>query len=320
MGVTARVTASRPSSPRRLRVRVEGTVQGVGFRPYVYRLADELALAGYVLNDAHGVLLEIEGPDAELRRFLDRLAAEPPPLARLDRVAVVDRPVTGERAFTIRISSRDEPADAPVTTDSAPCEDCLREMVDPSDRRFRYPFINCTNCGPRFTIVRGVPYDRPLTTMNGFSMCTACRAEYGDPRDRRFHAQPNACPSCGPRLSLLDAAGDPTDLAGAGDVVTAAVSALRDGMILAIKGIGGYHLACRADDEAVVGRLRARKHREHKPLALMAADVHAAQQLAELDCPGRELLRQPRGRSSWFPAVLTRPSLTPSLRAPANSA
>ncbi|MBV9804635.1 MAG: carbamoyltransferase HypF, partial [Solirubrobacterales bacterium] len=199
-------------------MRVTGTVQGVGFRPYVYRLAGELSLGGYVLNDAHGVLIEVEGSATDVDRFLMRLPSEAPPLAALERVAVDDREPCGEASFAIRESIGGSVPDAPVTPDTATCGDCLRELFDPADRRFRYPFINCTNCGPRFTIVRGVPYDRPLTTMAPFTMCAECRAEYEDPADRRFHAQPNACPLCGPSLSLLGAdaqvlAGDPLESA-----------------------------------------------------------------------------------------------------------
>jgi hydrogenase maturation protein HypF len=262
---------------RRARVRVSGTVQGVGFRPYVYRLAGELSLGGFVLNDAHGVLIEVEGSSTVVDRFLARLPSEAPPLAVVERVVVEERAARGESAFAIRPSAGGDVPDAPVTPDTATCEDCLRELFDPTDRRFRYPFINCTNCGPRFTIVRGVPYDRALTTMAGFAMCPECRAEYEDPTDRRFHAQPNACPSCGPSLRMLDAA----------------VAAIRDGAIAAVKGIGGYHLACRADDERAVSALRARKHREDKPFALMAPSLTVAQSLIELDDAGRELITGP---------------------------
>ncbi|MGH2895593.1 MAG: Sua5/YciO/YrdC/YwlC family protein, partial [Solirubrobacteraceae bacterium] len=273
----------------RVRVRVRGTVQGVGFRPYVYRLAGELGLAGFVLNDAHGVVAEVEGGEAAVEAFLARLGPEAPPLAVVEEVVREERPVSGEAAFAIRDSPRGEVPDAPVTPDTAVCADCLRELRDSADRRFRYPFINCTNCGPRFTIVRGVPYDRPLTTMAGFAMCAACLVEYQDPADRRFHAQPNACPVCGPRVSLVSARG-----AGATgserDPVAAAAVALRAGAILAVKGIGGYHLACRADNEAAVAALRARKHREDKPFALMVADVADAGRLVELGGPERALL------------------------------
>jgi hydrogenase maturation protein HypF len=262
-------------SRRRARARVEGTVQGVGFRPFVYRLAGELDLAGWVLNDERGVLLEVEGAAESVEGFLRRLPGEAPPLAAVERVTFEDLAPTGERGFAIVASSRGGEADAPVSPDSATCEDCLRELLDPGDRRYRYPFVNCTNCGPRFTIVRGVPYDRPLTTMAGFSMCPACRAEYEDPADRRFHAQPNACPECGPALSVP---------------LSAAVDALRAGRIVAVKGLGGYHLACRCDSEDAVSALRSRKHREDKPFALMAPDLAAARELVELTPPEEELL------------------------------
>jgi hydrogenase maturation protein HypF len=271
---------------RRTWLRVHGTVQGVGFRPYVYRLAGELGLGGFVFNDAHGVVAEVEGADAAVDAFLSRLGPEAPPLAVVEDVVCEERAVRGEEGFTIRPSPHGEVPDAAVTPDITVCADCLRELRDPAGRRFRYPFINCTNCGPRFTIVRGVPYDRPLTTMVGFAMCAACRAEYEDPRDRRFHAQPNACPDCGPSLALLGEAGVPR----AGAALAGAVGALRRGQILAIKGVGGYHLACRADDERAVATLRARKHREEKPFALMAPSIAAAESLVCLDPAARELL------------------------------
>ena len=255
-------------------MRVDGTVQGVGFRPYVFRLAQEAEVSGWVLNDEHGVLLEVEGHERAVAGFLDRLPAEAPPLASVERVESRDVAATGDSGFRIVASERGRPPAAPVSPDAATCEDCLRELFDPADRRHRYPFVNCTNCGPRFTIVRGVPYDRPATTMAGFEMCARCRAEYEDPSDRRFHAQPNACPDCGPRARLTDSDGRDVGLAGAIDAVAAAAAALTAGSILAVKGLGGYHLACRADDEGAASALRARKHREDKPFALMAADVH----------------------------------------------
>ena len=261
----------------RVRARVEGTVQGVGFRPYVYRLASELGCSGHVLNDARGVVVEVEADTKSVERFLARLPAEAPPLARIERVAAEPVPVTGETGFAIRASPPGGEPSAAVTADTATCAECLEELFDPADRRHRYPFVNCTNCGPRFTIVRGVPYDRPLTTMSDFTMCPACVAEYEDPLDRRFHAQPNACPECGPRARLVG-----SDAEDAEDAVAAGASALGDGAILAVKGVGGYHLACRADDEAAVAALRARKHREDKPFALMAPTVVAARALVAL--------------------------------------
>jgi hydrogenase maturation protein HypF len=298
----------------RISARVEGTVQGVGFRPFVYRLARELGLDGFVLNDASGVLLEVEGDERAVETFLARLGGEPPPLAVLERVSVREREPTGERGFAIRESPRGESANAPITPDTATCADCLREMFDPADRRFRYPFINCTDCGPRFTIVRGVPYDRPLTTMSAFAMCELCQTEYEDPVDRRFHAQPNACPSCGPSVTLLDRAGRPAPVGDCTDAVQAAARALRDGKIVAVKGIGGYHLAARADDERVVAALRARKHREDKPFALMVADVGAARELVELGPEEETLLRsaqRPIVVASRRPAADVAPSVAP---------
>jgi hydrogenase maturation protein HypF len=271
---------------RRARVRVTGSVQGVGFRPYVYRLAGELSLGGFVLNDAHGVLIEIEGDATAVDRFVARLPCEAPPLAVVEQVLAEERVPCGEGSFAIRESVAGSVPDAPVTPDTATCEDCLRELFDPADRRFRYPFINCTNCGPRFTIVRGVPYDRPLTTMAGFTMCADCRAEYDDPADRRFHAQPNACAACGPSLRLLSSDGAYIP----GDPLPAIAAVLRAGAIVAIKGIGGYHLACLAADEHAVAALRARKHREDKPFALMAPSVAVAEALVSLSPVSLQLL------------------------------
>ena len=261
---------------RRIRARVEGTVQGVGFRPFVYRLASELDLSGFVLNDERGVLLEVEGRESAVDGFLRRLGEEAPPLAAIEAVRPQDVAPAGERGFRILASPRGGEPAALVSPDTATCEDCLAELFDPSDRRYRYPFVNCTNCGPRFTIVRGVPYDRPLTTMAEFELCPRCAAEYEDPADRRFHAQPNACPECGPTLRLLpgDDYGD--------EALRGAVAALRDGRIVAVKGIGGYHLACLAGSEPAVAALRARKHREDKPFAVMVRDVAAARELVAL--------------------------------------
>ena len=275
-------------SLRRVRVRVDGTVQGVGYRPFVYRVADELQVTGWVLNDERGVLVEAEGRPDVVDAFVARLREDAPPLAEVRGVDAEDVPVLGEPGFRIVASERGGAATAPVTPDSATCEDCLAELADPEDRRYRYPFLNCTNCGPRFTIVRGIPYDRPTTTMAGFVMCDACQAEYDDPLDRRFHAQPNACPVCGPQVRLLERDGTPVD---GDDPVRAAVRDLLDGKILAIKGLGGYHLACRADDETAVATLRSRKHREDRPFALLVADVDMARTLMEVGDAAAGLLR-----------------------------
>ncbi|MDX6597216.1 MAG: hydrogenase maturation protein HypF [Gaiellales bacterium] len=269
-------------SAARVRARVQGVVQGVGFRPFVYRLAREEQLGGFVLNDERGVVLEVDGSSDHVLSFLARLARESPPLAVVERDDCNPLVSTGEREFRIVESVRSGEADALVAPDAATCDDCLAELRDPRDRRFRYPFVNCTNCGPRFTIVRGVPYDRPATTMAGFAMCAACQAEYDDPGDRRFHAQPNACSACGPRARLLDRDGEPLHLPDSGDAIRAAAHLLAGGAVLAIKGIGGYHLACAAADEHAVRELRARKRREDRPFALMARDLAAAGALAEL--------------------------------------
>ncbi|MEA2314556.1 MAG: hydrogenase maturation protein HypF [Solirubrobacteraceae bacterium] len=275
------------SRPVRTRVRVEGTVQGVGFRPFVHRLAGELGLLGWVRNDERGVEVEVEGREQDVAAFLERLGEDAPPLARVERVSYEPRALERAGEFRILPSACAGEPDAPVTPDAAVCGECLGELLDPRDRRFRYPFINCTNCGPRFTIVQGVPYDRARTTMARFEMCAECAAEYRDPRNRRFHAQPNACPRCGPRARLIGAA------RAAIDAPAAAAELLADGAIVAVKGLGGYHLACRADDEAAVGRLRVRKHREDRPFALMVTDVAAALELVEIEDLEAALLTDP---------------------------
>jgi hydrogenase maturation protein HypF len=282
------VSTQSEGSLQRVRARVDGTVQGVGYRPFVYRLADELGIAGWVLNDERGVLVEAEGAPDAVEAFVARLSADAPPLAEVRGVEFETVPVLGEPGFEIVSSVHGGAATAPVTPDSATCADCLAELADPGDRRYRYPFLNCTNCGPRFTIVEGIPYDRPLTTMSGFAMCEACQAEYEDPLDRRFHAQPNACPVCGPQVRLLERDGTPVE--GDDDPLQAAAQDLLDGRILAVKGLGGYHLACRADREESVAALRGRKRREDRPFALLVADVAAARGLVELDAAEEALL------------------------------
>ena len=283
------MAAPEISSRRRVELRVRGVVQGVGFRPFVYRLAREHDLGGWVLNDSQGVLIEAEGDPGEVERFRARLAAEAPPLASVESVAASELEPSGEAEFSVASSHAASAPDALVSADAATCAECLAELLDPGDRRHRYPFVNCTNCGPRFTIVRDVPYDRPATTMAGFRMCDLCQAEYDDPADRRFHAQPNACPACGPELRLLVAA-EGSELERGEAALTRSVGALSEGAIVAVKGLGGYHLACRADDEEAVCRLRARKHREDRPFALMVADLDAARGLIELTPAEGELL------------------------------
>jgi hydrogenase maturation protein HypF len=245
---------------------VQGVVQGVGFRPHVHRLATRHGLAGTVLNDGGGVVIEVEGDIAALEAFADALVAEAPSLARISAVDAEPAPLTGATGFHI-VESVPTGATALIPPDVATCTDCLRELFDPADRRYRYPFVNCTACGPRFTIVTGVPYDRPLTTMAGFPLCEACRAEYEDPGDRRFHAEPIACPDCGPRLTVP---------------LEDAVAVLRGGGIVAVKGLGGYHLACDATNAEAVARLRLRKQREEKPFALMLANAASIAPYAEV--------------------------------------
>jgi hydrogenase maturation protein HypF len=281
---------ARTTGRTRVKARVTGVVQGVGFRPYAFRLAHELRLGGWVLNDERGVELEVEGEGTRVDEFFARLPAEAPPLASVESIVSETVAPAGERSFRIVASEhRGEPV-ALVSPDTATCDACLAELLDPADRRYRYPFINCTDCGPRFTIVRGVPYDRPLTTMAEFEMCDRCRAEYEDPHDRRFHAQPNACPECGPQVRLCDRSGTDPGVGRHADAVAAAAATLDAGRVLAVKGLGGYHLACRADHEGAVRALRSRKHREDKPFALMCADLAAARELVELIAADEELL------------------------------
>jgi len=282
--------------PERRRLRARGVVQGVGFRPFVHTVALRHELAGFVLNDGDGVLIEVEGPAADLDGFEDDLRARAPAQARLDALLVEALPASGDRGFAIRTSDLSAGA-ALLPPDLATCDDCLRELFDRADRRYRYPFLNCTQCGPRLTIVESLPYDRERTTMAAFPMCDACRREYEDPRDRRFHAEPTACPVCGPQLSMP---------------LEDAVGLLDDGAIVAVKGLGGWHLACDATSEAAVARLRARKHRDEKPFAVLTDDPGA---LAFVDADERALLE-----SSARPIVLLRrrDALAPSV-APGSS-
>ncbi|MEV7567360.1 carbamoyltransferase HypF [Streptomyces tanashiensis] len=304
------MTTARPApapasatAPRRSRVVVRGVVQGVGFRPFVYALATGLRLSGHVTNTADGVVAEVEGDPADVASFCARLAPDAPPLARVESVESAEVTARGGSGFTIVPSRQGGAVRTLVPPDTATCDDCLAELADPADRRHLHPFITCTHCGPRFTIVTGLPYDRVHTTMAGFPLCADCAREYADPADRRFHAQPVACPRCGPRLRLVTAPGDPassgTDPAperdrtapdpGA-DPIAAARGMLASGAILAVKGLGGYHLACDATNADAVAELRRRKARGDKPFAMMAADLADIEPLAHLDPLERELL------------------------------
>jgi hydrogenase maturation protein HypF len=270
------------------RIEIRGTVQGVGFRPWIWRLARENGIAGSVSNDSMGVTIDAFGSSRALDDFLSRIEADPPPAADIRNVAWHAIPAQTPEEFVIRESRQDGELAVSIPPDLAVCEDCLTEIFQPENRRYRYPFTNCTNCGPRFTIAQEVPYDRPATTMAPFPMCRACQGEYDDPANRRFHAQPNACPVCGPQLMALSAAGAPIDWP---DPIRGAARALADGMIVAIKGLGGFHLACDATSPLSVSRLRERKRREARPLAVMVRGLAEARALAEIGPEAEELLR-----------------------------
>jgi hydrogenase maturation protein HypF len=287
----------------RRQIEVSGIVQGVGFRPYVYRLATGRRLRGTIRNTSAGVTIEIQGPAETVQDFVDRLPAEAPPLARITGLAVRDVPCNGDRDFCIVHSHEGEEVRTLISPDVAICPDCLRELFDRNDRRYRYPFINCTNCGPRFTIIRDIPYDRPSTSMAMFPMCPACLAEYENPLDRRFHAQPNACWECGPRVELWDKSGRRIECR---DPIVEAVSGLHAGLVVAVKGLGGFHLAADATNAAAVALLRQRKRRVEKPFAVMVPDLQAAQEICELDGAARAVLQ-----SIQRPIVLLRKALLP---------
>jgi hydrogenase maturation protein HypF len=270
---------------------IRGIVQGVGFRPFVYNLALRLRLAGFVKNQTGTVLIEVEGAASDLDRFLAEISGHPPPLAQIEHLAWEQRSPRGEQQFRIDASESDPSSPVFISSDVATCAECLAEILDPADRRYRYPFLNCTNCGPRLTIITGAPYDRQRTTMAAFPMCAACRAEYEDPTHRRFHAQPTACPVCGPRLQAVSATGEPLAVA---DPLAWFAEALRAGKLGALKGLGGYHLACDARNAAAVRELRRRKHRDEKPFAVMVADVETAAELCAVEPAERDLLLSPR--------------------------
>ena len=271
---------------------ITGAVQGVGFRPFVYRLAHELSVGGFVRNDARGVFLRITGPAATLDTFMQRVQSDPRPPARVDGLTVLSRCSESlQEPFQILSSDPLGQPEAVIMADLATCPDCLREINDPANRRHRYPFTNCTHCGPRFSIIQGIPYDRAQTTMRGFTQCPACQAEYTNPADRRFHAQPNACPACGPQLAWWDPAGQV--LSQGEYALRAAAQALRAGTIVALKGLGGFHLLCDARNEQAVATLRARKHREEKPFAVMAPTLDAIRACCPVSDEEAALLQSP---------------------------
>ena len=280
---------------------VAGQVQGVGFRPFVYRLALELGLTGFVRNTPEGVRIEVEGPSEAVAAFGRRLPAEIPPMARIIGCASTDLPPIGDTAFHIEPSTQGSGHEVLLSPDIATCPDCLADLRDPANRRYRYPFTNCTACGPRYTITRRIPYDRETTSMACFPMCPDCAAEYAAPADRRFHAQPNACPVCGPEVWLTDGRGERLETGSA--AIEALAEALARGRIAAVKGLGGFHLACDATSESAVAELRRRKHRPNKPLAVMVADLASAERLAGPIGPtAKALLTGPRRPITLLPA------------------
>jgi len=287
-------------------------MQGVGFRPYVNRLALALGLGGWVANSSDGVTVDIEGTDVAVEDFLRRLTTQLPPLARLDRLHTQELALAGYTVFTIHPSTSTDAPTALVLPDVATCDDCLNEISNPSDRRYRYPFTNCTNCGPRFSILETLPYDRANTTMRLFVMCDYCRAEYEMPADRRFHAQPNACPECGPQLALQDSIG--TNLAHRDHALRAAAEALRNGKIVALKGLGGFQLLVDARNDTAVGELRRRKGRPHKPFAVMVASLAHAETVCYVSALEQELLASPQA-----PIVLLRRGVHPDRPHPAKT-
>jgi hydrogenase maturation protein HypF len=281
----------KTSPATRLKIAVRGAVQGVGFRPFVFRVATQLGLKGWVNNSPQGVFIEVEGSQTKLEQFLLQLEIEKPPRSFIQSLEATWLDAVGHKNFEIRKSENSGGKTALVLPDIATCPDCLREIFDPKNRRHAYPFTNCTNCGPRFSIIESLPYDRANTSMKKFAMCPECQAEYDDPRDRRFHAQPNACPACGPHLELWDSSGEA--LFGRNEALLAAANAIRRGKIVAVKGLGGFHLMVAANNEAAVQCLRKRKHREEKPLALMFPSLKSVKSVCEVSPLEERLLRPP---------------------------
>ncbi|MGD0746148.1 MAG: carbamoyltransferase HypF, partial [Verrucomicrobiota bacterium] len=325
----------KPAAPGRLRLKlvVRGAVQGVGFRPFVFRLATGLQLAGWVNNSPPGVFIEVEGPRATLEKFLLRLETEKPPRSFIQSLEASWLDSVGYSRFEIRESAIGGNKTALVLPDIATCPDCLREVFDPKNRRYRYPFTNCTNCGPRFSIIESLPYDRANTSMKSFTMCPQCQAEYDDQRDRRFHAQPNACPVCGPQLALWRSGpakreqnaahfpsknNQPRSAGSSDDALLAAAVAIRAGKIVAVKGLGGFHLMADARNDKAVRRLRKRKHREEKPLALMFPFLEDIQAECDVSPLEKRLLLSPEAPIVLLKRIANRQSQIVNSVAPGN--
>lgn len=263
----------------RKKINVQGIVQGVGFRPFIFNLAVSHKLTGFVSNTPQGVIIEVEGTIKQIDNFIDNIKLKAPPLSLITDISSKEIKLIKSKKFITKISSSNESIATLISPDVAVCQDCLKELLDPNDRRFHYPFINCTNCGPRYTIIDNIPYDRPYTSMKHFKMCAACQAEYDDPTNRRFHAQPNACPKCGPQVKLFDSK---QKLQNVDDVITTTRKKLKDGKITAIKGLGGFHLAVDATNNDMVQRLRKLKGRDEKPFAIMVRNLAIAHQLCQI--------------------------------------
>ncbi|MBT3182400.1 MAG: carbamoyltransferase HypF [Deltaproteobacteria bacterium] len=276
----------------RWRIDIDGTVQGVGFRPFIYKLATEIGLGGHVFNHSEGVTIEAEGPEERLNSFLDRVQNELPPLAHIQRIDSTVINTTDETDFKIIESENTGSSTTLISPDIAPCDDCTRELMDTGDRRYAYPFINCTNCGPRYSIIQHLPYDRPMTTMKEFELCEDCKHEYTDPSNRRFHAQPNACERCGPQVKFIRS--DNSTSQSPDDPVKQALRSMDDGKIIAVKGLGGYHLACDATNDESVTRLRARKDRDEKPFAIMVGNIQTVNTLCDISDEEERLLISPQ--------------------------
>ena len=296
------------------RISARGVVQGVGFRPFVYQLATKYNLKGWVCNTSEDVKIEVQGESKDLKRFLSELQDNAPPLASIESITVTYHPPAEYTNFEIRHSIAEEGKYQLVSPDIATCQACLKEIFSPEDRRYHYPFTNCTNCGPRFTIIEDIPYDRPKTTMRSFQMCPECQAEYDNPLDRRFHAQPNACPKCGPRLELLDAKGNHIKTP---DVITTASQLLKKGKVIAIKGLGGFLLACDATSQKTVELMRKRKRRPFKPLAIMVADIDEAKRHCYISEAEEKLLTSPQSPIvllQWKPESTVCQAIAPNLK------